>query len=365
MKTIGLRVSALSALLLTVALAGCSDEAPKALDSDLPLDAVISEDGRDLRTDLLVTDELPGPEWAIGDWFGHHVFIGPDDTEGTHINVIVTEDRGSDWFLVSENDEISMFEALFDVPIAGVLAKDNLDTTAFGGDWQIYSFPLSNNKTWKGDITLGNGDSTELTYTATYQDSFKTGLGNRPGFLVNGVDDMGRLVIETNYVPAIGWYTEFNGYEVEGEEPELVFRSISMGTGHNWTGEFTHYEASPLIDVDQVFYPDPATGLPAHQEALSIPESASTIIGVMYSFAVAGASELRLMDPDNNVAVQHSNIHTPPADPDPNQWGGIGGGDLYIIDAVPGDWQLLWGGPAFVSGFGAELYTLESITGTL
>lgn len=365
MRAIGIRVSGLVTLLLTVALAGCSDEAPQALDTELPDDAVVSEDGRDLRTDLLATDAAPGPDWAVGDWFGHHIFFGEEDTEGTHINVVVTEDRGNDWYLVSEDTEIGMYEAIFDVPITGTLSKKDLDTTAFGGLWQVYDFPMSHNKTWTGTMTFDVDWTFDLTFTATYQDSFQTTAGNRPGFVVIGVDSSGRTVVETDYVPAIGWYTQFVAYDVEPPEPEVVFRSISMGTGHNWTGEYTDYTASDLLNTYKDFFPDPSADPPVHAEAIAVSESTSLIAGIMYSYAAAGITELRLFDPENQVAISQSGTHIPPPNPDPSSWGGVGNGDLYVLNAIPGDWHLLWVGAAVATGFGAQLWALEATTGSL
>lgn len=351
-------------LLLTAALAGCADEPLDDLAAELPLDAVASDDGRDLRDALTIDDALPGPDWGVGDWFGHHVFFGPDDVEGTHMNVVVTDQTSNAWHLVSEDAEIAQAEALFDIPITGDLVRGDLDTTAFGGDWQVYDFPMRHNKTWQGTITLGVDQAYDLTYTATYQPEFQTAGGNKPGFLVTGVDPDGRTVIETDYVPALGWYSRFTAWNVETEDTEdFVFRSVSMGTGHDWTGDYLEYDAEPLLDVFQMVQPDPSTSAPAYADTFAVGE-ATHVAGVLFSFAVAGASELRLVDPAGTVQVQQSNTDIP-GGADPDSWTGTGQGDLYVLDATPGDWRLLWQGPGFVSGFGAQLWTLTEAPGTL
>lgn len=342
----------------SVALAGCSEEAPKALDVELPTDAVASQDGRDLRTDLTAADQLPGPAWRVGDWFGHHIFFGPEDTEGTHINVIVTQDLGDSWHLVSEDAEVSMYEAMMDIPLAGALSKDDLDTTAFGGAWEVYDFPMTHNKTWAGTLTADVGRSYDVTFTATYQASFATALGNRPGFRITGADAQGRTVVETDYVPALGWYTRFDAYDPDSETPDVpAFRSISMGAGHDWAGELVEYEVQGFLSVATNLHPG-APGAPGQAETFAVGADATHVAGFLYSYASTGASALRLVDPAGAVRVEQTNAH-------PETSGGVGTGDLYVLDAAAGDWNLAWTGPAVASGFGAMLWSLREVPSSL
>lgn len=348
----------LALLVVTVTLSGCSDEAPKELQTDLAPDAIVTDDGRDLRKDLTVEDSLPGPAWKVGDWFGHHIFFGTDDTEGQHINVIVTEDQGDSWYLVSEDTEVSMYEAMFDIPITGALSKSDLDTTAFGGAWEVYDFPMKHNKTWTGTLTMDADLAYDLTFTATYQESFRTEKGNRPGFAITGVDAEGRTVVETDYVPAIGWYTEFVAYDPDSEDPESpAFRSTSMGTGEGWTGELVEYEVQGFLSTSTDVNPG-QPGVPGAVESVSVPDDASHVAGILYSYAATGASTLRLVDSEGTVRVEQTGTHT-------GAEGGTGTGDLYVMDAVAGDWQLAWTGPAVASGFGALLWSLKEVVSSV
>lgn len=327
-----------------VLLAGCSD-APVDVAVE-PADTVPLDTGGPEGPD-------PGPDWAVGDHFGHHVYFGAEDTEGEHINAIVVEDLGTAWRLASDSERYAKFEATYGVPVLGELSKDDLSTTAFGGQWDVYDFPITDGKTWNGTIDMDLfGLSYEIEFEATYAASIPFAGGEAPGYTINGTVGGQRLIM-TDWVPELGWYTQFYFYDLATEDPDDHHWLVrSMGAGHNWTGTYHWADATLKADLQQEIYPEGA-GLVAEPDphaSFEVPEDATHIVGFAYAFAYAGAAKTELVAPDGT--------RYGPAEV-------VDGGDSasafaeYDLDAQAGAWEaaILNGGVA--SGGGLRVWSVE------
>lgn len=348
------RVLLLAAVMLTTTLAGCTTDDNPAAALDEPATA----------TEALTVDSMANvgaPQWAVRDWFGHHFFFGPDDDEGVHVNVIVTEDLGSQWFLATDSPEVAKWEAVFDLPITGPLSKADLATTGFSGPWDYYDFPMRDGHSWQGTVS---GDFVEagepLTFTATLNERIQTPYGPRPGFDIAGVTGDGFTQVITDYVPELGWYTNFEFYDPE--EPDAYqFKSISMGFGSNWTGTYYVDTATELvqhIDITAANPDDPAASSvsPSPHATFTVSEAANYITGFYFDFAFAGAHDTEVIDP-NNERHQFTVTDTGAA--------GAGTADLIDLPLVAGEWRIVSGGAGVAHGSGLLLWEVLETAGTL
>ncbi len=67
--------------LTSVAFAGCTESGETeavATDGDIAPEPI--------EAGLNVDSVVAAPEWQVGDYFGHHIFFGSEDTEGEHID---------------------------------------------------------------------------------------------------------------------------------------------------------------------------------------------------------------------------------------------------------------------------------------
>jgi hypothetical protein len=355
--------SVLAALFLAASLAGCSDGGADTDDVVVPPKGVnVAADGRDLTVSLQKNDSIDAPQWQVADWFGHHVFLSQDDVEGSHINAIVIE-VGADYLLATDDQEMAKVEAAFDIPILGTIAKSDLSSNAFGVPWKMYQFPMTHGLVWQGSVS---GEDFEqqiaVEFEAVYNPTIKTSAGTFPGFDIFGSTQAGIPIIQTNYVPKIGWYSEFFYFDISTEAADdWVFRSISMGFGKNWTGTYYLDSAEQLIRSDPhvVLIPDPAQpGVmvePSPHNTFQVSESATYVFGYAYTWAFVGVSHARLEAPDGTV-YEYQAV------------GDLNGAFKFGFLDVPaqaGQWDLVMGHAGLASGAGAHLWSIVETAGAL
>src|SRR5688572_8884812 len=88
--------------LTVMLLAGCAGNEPGAGPADAAVPGAVVG-SVDLAT-LDANSSLAAPSpWALGDWFGVHVFVGMEDTEGTHYNTVVVEETSTEWVLATDD----------------------------------------------------------------------------------------------------------------------------------------------------------------------------------------------------------------------------------------------------------------------
>lgn len=368
--------SALSILTLASLLfAGClgADEALPSdpsvdLDADcsghatdcVPLGAA-TEDGRDLRYDLLATDEVPAPTWKLGDVFEVHFYFGNTDTAGSHVKTAIVEDLGDSWMVATTDQEAAKEDATWDIPIMGPVTKSNLATSGFNVAWDwMYQFPLTQGKSWESDFTFVNFNSLgfeqhSVTFTATFDDGIETPYGTFPGYLIEGVTEFGRL-LSYDYVPAIAWFSDFWVYDQTTEDPDdWFFHALSMGIGHDFEGEYYLNEGKPAWGSSFRNVPIAAAGGVAPPmsvpptETFTLDGEATYLRGVVWSFAVAGSSYARLEAPDGTLVEVQADHHS--AD-----LAGFGF-DIDFPELVPagGEWRITNAGAGAAWGAGGQM----------
>lgn len=338
-------------LMASLALSGCADSDPE----------VESEPEPTIQDDPQNATIMPTP-WAVGDYFGHHLFFSAQDTEGYHIDVIVDGETDDSWHLVTDDLEVAIFEEVLDIPITGDLAKADLETTAFGGQSKVYDFPLFDGKTWTGNVKYGFFDTEvyDLTFTATYAEDVTPFGDGRPGFKISGALSNGTVVLETDYDPSFGWYNDYVLYPESGVGSDFLFRSIHMGWGHNWTGTAYDFSSNELVDEGgQMILPAGQVQNVLQPMQIQVSEQSTHLVALQHCFAFAGVNDARLRSPSGaNYDCQALAL---PDGPDPNGWPGVGDGDFYLIDHEPGEWLYNRASAGFVAGGGLQLWELTQI----
>ncbi len=305
---------------------------------------------------------LQGPDWEVGQWFGYHVFFGMEDDEGVHYNAIVTEDRGSDWFVATDEPEAAKYEALFDLALLGTFSKSDLDTTEGGEPFTWYDWPLEDNATWQAPIDVGalsGGQSrvVDVTFTATYDPGIATQDGDKPGFEIVGRTAEGNLTMTYDYVPAIGWFAHLFIYDPDTDGQDWVMHIMTMGSGDGWEGTYYVSEATELFAHSNAVGADPSGSTTADPNPVAsgtVSEDATYVSGYAYSYAYGGAHETAIEDPSGET----------------HEFRAVGApfalsSAFMDTEAIPGEWRLATLGAGVAAGGGVFLWEVTETTGEL
>lgn len=349
--------------LVGLALAGCigstgQKTVPSAPAGVVPPE-VLAPDGRDLRRTLVANDTIDGPRWQVGQWFGHHFFLGAGDTEGTHMNAIVYKEDAEYWYLAGDDREGAKIEAVWDIPLLGQIKREDLSTTFLTGRWDTYEFPLHQGKTWKGDVELPSFiDDTILVFpcefTVTYAPKIETPDGDRPGFEIVAVTN-GTELLKYDFVPDIGWYAHFYWYDIETDDPQdYIIHSMSMGHGLDWKGTvYLDTARSLAAHLEYVFALGPSFEAKPYA-TFTVAADSDYLYGFVFSIAVAGAHELLLVDPQN-TPHEYRALGVSPEEADVEE-------DFFNEAAQAGEWRIVsLGGGIFVMG-GVFLWEIKEET---
>lgn len=317
---------------LTTAFAGCSGDGPEA-------DPVPVEEDT-MAPVITAASAVIAPVWQVGDWFGHHVFFGAEDTAGTHINTVVVQDTGDAWLLATDSEEVAKWEAAWDFPMLGAIGKTDLGATAFGAQWGIYEFPMTHGKTWTSSIDPLFEGPRDVSFVATFTETIETPYGVKPGFHIIGTNADGAVEVRTDYVPDIGWYSRLILYQTSTPDPDDYILEIrAMGRGHDWSGTYFVDEARSVVQYEgylTVF--EPQTSSPPEVVQFSLGDTSDELYGIVIEVAVVGTSQALLVDPNGG----HHRVEATHLEPDPET--GTFTFEFVAVPAVPGDWVFAWGG---------------------
>jgi hypothetical protein len=341
------------------------------VDRSAPLDSTDAVEAAPLAgtaasTSITAADPVAAPVWTVGTWFGHHVFFGADDQEGQHYNTIVTRDDGDSYFLASDDESAAKDEAAFDIPILGPVRKTDLHVTGLGGQWDLFRFPMKDGSTWKSTFTVAMDESFsyEVTHVATFNPAIETPYGPRPGFDIVAHTSDHEQLLSYDYVPDLGWYAHLFVFELATPEPDdFLFHVMSMGRGTGWTGSYYVYESTTMLQAvrgfapSENFPPEMPPNVFAEPEPLltfTMAEGSTLLYGFVYGYAVAGAEEIVLVDP-NGGHHEFQAIGAPE---------GEDGSDIEL-PAIAGEWKLLSAGAGVVWIEVAYLWQLTAAHGEL
>lgn len=338
----------LVALLLVALLAGCS-EAPAG---DTGADAGgVDDDCATGATDpcagapLSAASSVPAPKWAVGQWWEWE----PADATGTgepFRSVVLTTGAGGS-VVATDDVERAKQRAAFDHILMGDLSA-TLAVTAWGGEWQLLSFPLTSGKTWTA--TIPNiawdiyGPSVDLAMRADFDDG------------IDGFRFMGHngdaMVLEGTYLPATGWFGELVVYDVDPEQDPLEFKFTAVKSGLNFTGSVFTATAEPLLLLmDQNGFTDVPTEGGEPIVAVPQPHGTFTMVaethlyGAIVAVGVAGGRVVTLTDPANE---QRQLVATGAPEDEQVLW--------LDEPSIAGQWTLATAGAGGFSAAFVELY---------
>lgn len=366
----------IAALMSATWLSGCIDESsvsdddvddPSDCVEDCPDEGLVSEDGRDLRKDLMINDTVPAPEWKVGDLFAQHIFDGPDDKSGFHIDSVVVEDTGSQWVIAPNDEELARRHAFWEYPFLGAFDKDNLASSAYGYDWDFFfEFPLEHEKTWERSVTVPHPTffwwmTYDVIFEVEYAEGVDTSDGTYPGFYITGTTSEGELLFDYYYVPMLGWYDHFYWYDLEADDPGTWrMHAMSMGTGKEWTGTTYVADVEQAIEIENFFCPflmDEFCQPSSLHDSFTLSED-THLFGVLVTAAWGATSRSVLHPPEGSTRVyEHTNTDAPDDSGEPEDFDAVMAEEWFDEPSIPGDWQFSNAG---VGAFwGAFVYLME------
>lgn len=286
------------ALLLIALLAGCSDAPASDAGVQAGADAPCAADPC-ADAPLSADSSVPAPTWAVGQWWEWE----PADVAGTgeSFKSVVLSTGASGSVVGTDSVDRAKQRAAFDHILMGELSS-TLAVTAWGGAWELLSFPLTDGKTWATSIPNIAwdiyGPSVELAMRADFDDA----IG---GFRFMGHKD-GAMVLEGTYLPATGWFGELVVYDVDPEQDALEFKFTALKSGLDFAGSVYTATAEPLLVIaDQNGFTDVPTegGQPivaAPQPHGTFTMAADTYLyGAIVAVGVVGGRVIALTDPAN------------------------------------------------------------------
>lgn len=339
------------AVLLIVLLAGCSD-APAATPGSDPGNGKPGVDCGDDPCDapLTAASSIAAPTWTVGQWWEWQ----PADAAGPgepFKSVVLSSGAGGSVVGTDSVDRAKQ-KAAFDHILLGDLSP-TLAVTAWGGEWDLLSFPLTDGKTWSTSIPNIAwdiyGDSVDLDMRAQFDDT------------IDGFRFMGHngdaMVLEGTYLPASGWFGELTVYDVDPGQDPLEFKFTAVKSGLNYTGSVFTAAAEPLLILDDEngFTDVPTEGgepiVGAPQPHGTFTMAADThLYGVMVAVGVIGGRVITLTDPANQ---QRQLVAT--GTPEDEQV-------LWIDEpGVEGQWTLATAGAGGFSGAFIDLYEVTVV----
>lgn len=287
-------------LLLAALLAGCSDPPARGPAETLPTCADAAEADCVPLPPLTSESSVAAPSWAIGQWWEWQ----PEDAggEGTPFRSVVVATGASGSTLGSDEPGRAKQAAAYGHLLLGEVQAD-LGVTAFGGAWDLLSFPLTDGKSWTTtipniawDIYLP-AETVDVAMRADFDAELE-------GFRIMGhVADA--MLIEGTYLPATGWFGELTVYDVDPEQDPLEFTYRATATGTNHTGPVYTATAEPLLNlVDANGFDNLPTegGQPvvSPQPHGTFTMAAGTqLYGIIVAISVVGGRVVTLTDPAN------------------------------------------------------------------
>ncbi len=238
-----MRAWAVPLILLATALAGCSDDGGDA-DMHDGHDGHGALDGEGYAPDAPPAD---APVWSLGDYWTF------EDNLGNVYSLVVAEDAGGDWVVLTNDKTLARFDALFDISYVGNVRKADLAGQQGSERIQFFDFPLHHNKEW---MTVWDGESRHVVAHALPGGKFHIVAhvaGNEQG------DQHATYVYDAN----IGHFESISFFDANGT---ATYTAERTGAGADFTGTLYRFGAVEEVHARQVGGPGQA------QDQFTVPE---------------------------------------------------------------------------------------------
>ncbi len=171
-------------------------------------------------------ETLAVPTWQLRDYWTYQI----GDSTATYV---VTEDKGSDWFVDTDNPDRAWQNARDDVSRLGNQRKSDLAGSQDPERVEFFRWPLADNLTWSA-----SWDHVPVTITAQVDGSQAT----LEAYTLNGTLDY-RYV----YDAEVGWFRELTHFAPDGSE---IITLRLTASGHNWTGNVVRWTYETIQDKE-------------------------------------------------------------------------------------------------------------------
>lgn len=347
--------------LLGVVLSGCASKDATPADP-------MAADPSDLATTPAALDGS-APEWKVGQWWDHKWFLGSTASDAFTVKTIVAEDKGGAWAVTTDDSLTSAIHAAFLFPTLGDFPKGEVTATVGDFRWPWYQFPLSDNQTWRSELSTRDGAggvySLPLVSTVKVAKGIVTASGVVDGFDIEartaGSDGIpaGRLFARYDYVPAVGWMSRATFYDVQSEEEASQFILELSASGQGYSGPYFESTGEVLSTHFNFLVPTAPTA-PNPTSTFMMTEAHTHFFGFMFNFAAGGAHGTELVAPDGRhwdtvYAADPNGGAVNPFDP-----------GLIFEPATAGEWRVVTAGAAaFAAGGGIQAYGITQREGQL
>lgn len=297
---------AFAVLAVAVLLAGCSDS-PSSGDEGLPSATDGTQHGGHADGTHLLA-----PEWEVGDFWT----LESQQGNGPFSHV-VSADRGDDWTVDTDSQDIAHFDARFDISFLGQVRKSDLAGSQGTTRVEFLKFPLVKDLNW---TTTWDGEP--MTVQAL---DVRDGKATLQAHRANGT-----RYAEYVYDSKPGYFTRFTFYAPDGEAVGFEWTLSQAGSGFS----------SPLLrwTLDELFT---STGpIPSGAGGTFLVEPGYTDLWIDVDLQCAGGAVLLAVGPPDGPAndrgyaaegpcpLQNQDSYSLPPPTQDEQWG-------YALTSAP------------------------------
>lgn len=219
------------ALLLCTALAGCSDGGGAAAEDQ-------ARHGTGMDPGLAPAE---APAWKLGDYWTYK------DSIGNTYSLVVAEDAGGDWMLLSNDRTIALFDLRFDISFVGKVRKGDLAGDQGGSRIQFFDFPLHHGKDW---TTQWDGQNRHVVAEGMADGSYHI-IAHVAG------NEVGDQYASYHYDPAVGFFGQLTFYDGQGG---VAYEATLQDHGEGFQGTAVRYTEERELASTHVFGPGTPQG---------------------------------------------------------------------------------------------------------
>lgn len=244
------------------------------------------------------------PEWTIGQYWTLDTDVFGEMT------LVVVGEEDEEWIMGTANEDLAWFHVLEEVSFLDQIRKSDLAGSQEGERVRFLDFPLEEGRNW----TTFWGEGERRIEVAEAGDDF----------VLKGYDN-GHLGVVYVYNPTVGWFTDMEYYDEEGE---VEYKFILTDHGTDYAGQIANWSTPAEMGL--------SGDLPVQGAGFTVPEQVQDLF-ITFQFGCEGQQGTY------DLRIQHSG--TPPLSDDGyTRSGGCETIDLQevIPDPEPGPWSIDW-----------------------